>query len=208
MTPRFAWTLVAALAAGWLAALSTSPGTSQDAAPAAAPAIRTVVLSQCFERDRWTAVADAERQYKEFLEGLNRSIEEEKGRVEGLMKELERMDPKSVEYEVRKAEIETASAKLNEQQKQARETAVARYGDVQRSLYKKIRREIEALAAADGYDFVLMAGEPDLDAESPLAVGQQISRRPVLFCHERFDVTAAVLARLNERYPKYEEEPK
>jgi hypothetical protein len=53
-----------------------------------------------------------------------------------------------------------------------------------------------------------MAGDASLETGAMAPVARQISIRQVLYHHERFDITKAVLERLNARYPEFEPESK
>ena len=75
----------------------------------------------------------------------------------------------------------------------------ARVADVEARIYADVRRVVAALARRLGLDLVLRADDVRLPEEDPQAnSGERIAAREVLYNREALDLTAQVLARLNQ----------
>jgi Skp family chaperone for outer membrane proteins len=195
--PLTVWVIVIGLAAG-LVFLSSS--LAERAAPAAAPPARVAVcdIQEIFAN--YARARDLLAQLNDKRQALAAEDEQRGKAIDALGVELAGLKPGSKEYEARLAEADrlrvdrTVSA-------QFKEAALRReHRRLTLEMYEEIAKVIAAVAGERGFNLVLYRDADPVDTDETLELLAQIRNRKVLYNDANLDITADVLARLNESY--------
>jgi Skp family chaperone for outer membrane proteins len=177
---------------------------AQRAVAPAAPVVASVRIDELFEGLRQRAEAKIE------IDSMQREIEAENQRRQEELARLEQELEDAV-AEATQRELTDRIALKQLQTKFWQQEAVTML-EVEKALqlqnlYKEIRRAIDALAAAEGYDMVIIDDQSDelpydREAQVPpqVQILQQIANRDVLYLNPALDITGDLIERMNNAY--------
>ncbi|HZN62287.1 MAG TPA: OmpH family outer membrane protein [Planctomycetota bacterium] len=195
--------LVAAFA---VAAFALAGGArAQDGAPAKALKIAVLNMSDCIEAARNDHAKDLETRFNQ----INRETQEEMAKIrkkadelKAQVKGLEESGPGSDLYMKKAAEwnLEEARYKIATEMRQLQLRVSSESFRTQ--LYSDARKMTTLLAQEQKIDLVLRTDEGAFEAETTEFARTKNALRSVLYNEPSMDITAAVLARLNEDYKK------
>jgi Skp family chaperone for outer membrane proteins len=174
----------------------------RQAAPAA-PRIGVVDVRACFEKDRYSRMAESLLELGKQRDLLQKEADELQKRIAGLTEQMNAASPKGDLY-VDKLRLRThAEYDLKLLQEVVRRKMRDRLTDLETRVYAELRRVIAQIARAQGIDLVLRVDEPRLQEEDPEAAAvQRNASRQVLYHADALDLTPQVLARLNADWAK------
>lgn len=177
-----------------------SGGALKASAPARALKIGVVDLKQCFDREKYDRIGNAEREYKAYYTTLQDKLDAVKLKVKHKQEELPLAEGKKnlrqnilTELYMLNYELEM-TAKMNEHQ------ALARYQQIQMDIYNGIREVVDDYGKENGFDLILKTDEPQLAENSIESVSKRINHRPVLYSNPDLDITKQILDRLQAVY--------
>lgn len=177
---------------------------AQRAVAPAAPVVASVRIDELFDGLRQRADAKIE------IDRMQSDVEAENQRRQSELVQLEQELEDAV-AEAKQRELADRIALKQLQMKFWQQEAVTML-EVEKALqlqnlYKKIREAIAALAAAEGYDMVIINDEADelpydREAQVPpqVQILQQIAGRDVLYLNPALDITGDLIERMNNAY--------
>lgn len=163
--------------------------------------VATVDLSKVY--DGWTKV-------KDFTDGLEAQKKEQEAELQKMEKEIKEkvtirdtpgINPKlkmgaQLEIVQLQAKADYMMKMWNEQVKRLLDEGIAKYFD-------EIQAEVAAYSKENGLTLVFKTESGKLgESQDPSRSDEKIARRMLLYWAEEFDITADVLARLEEKYKK------
>lgn len=154
-------------------------------------------VSEKYERTK-----DLESHFDNVRKTLQQQRDELKQKAERMAKSLnEEFKPGTDEYRNRRKELAMLEAQLQYFVDSEGKQIEAELAESLRSIFGDIQTVIRAIAEEKGLDIVLVAdamppGAPDTTQQ----IRQQIILQKVLYANARVDITADVVARLNEKY--------
>lgn len=78
-----------------------------------------------------------------------------------------------------------------------------RLGEQTSEFYNEIRKKVEEISKAEGYDLVFKIDAPEVEGDTKESiVTQRINHRPLLYAREGMDFTEKVVKLLNEEYAR------
>lgn len=169
-------------------------------APAVEPArIATIDLEKAYNSiDRFAA---AQAKLKLSAEELDKKVKSAESVVKDLESELESFQPGSESHSATIQKAQIAVGELKAMQDFARAKVEFERARVLRDTYLAIRDASRKLAERDGYDYILLDDSlPEMDPKNAAQTMQQISARRFIFATPKSDVTAALVALMNEEW--------
>ncbi|MHC4403817.1 MAG: signal peptide peptidase SppA [Planctomycetota bacterium] len=109
--------------------------------------------------------------------------------------------PQSAEYQQLQRELAKRNADVQVQIQLQRKEFISREAVVYHTFYEEIIEEVEQYAEAKGFDAVIRLDGTQADPKRPEEILRRINR-PVVWFHDRVDITPAILDRLNQRMKK------
>lgn len=166
-----------------------------------APA-RVAVVSIPAISEKYQKTADLEARFDVIRRRLSQDRDARKDKIERLKRSLqEELKPGTEEYSQRRKELAMEEAEMQWFVESEGQKVDHGLGDSLREIYQDIQASVREVAEEKGYDIVLASDQlPDAPADSAQQVRQQILLQKVIYWNPRVDLTADVVAKLNERY--------
>jgi len=185
----------------FLAGSAVLAGGGEQAAPAGMR-VGVVNVRICFEKDKYSRMAEALEDLGKFRDDLDRQAKELQAKLAGLSEQIQIAAPKGDLY-VEKFRLRAhAEYDLKLLQEVARRKIRDRVSDLETRVYADLRRVVAQVARSENLDLVLRVDEPRLQEEDPDGNAIQRIAREVLFHRDAMDVTGLVLAGLNADWAK------
>jgi Skp family chaperone for outer membrane proteins len=134
--------------------------------------------------------------------GFDTQLEELRGRIESLQADLENFEQGGEDWLQINDTVQSTISEYRAIEQYAQLKIEAERSKAMKSVYETIKSEIASFAAAQTppIDFVLIDDTiPDLEPSTADAMLKQISARRMVYATTQFDITEAVLARMNGR---------
>lgn len=177
-----------------------SGGALKASAPARAMKIGVVDLKQCFDREKYDRIGDAEVEYRAFYMTLQDELDSLKRKVKEKQGELELAKGQQSLYQSLLTELYMANAKAEMTAKINERRALAKYQQIQMDIYNVIRGVVDDYGRQNSFDLILKIDEPQLAENSIESVSKRINHRPVLYSNPDLDITKQILDRLQAVY--------
>ncbi|HEY3227195.1 MAG TPA: OmpH family outer membrane protein [Planctomycetota bacterium] len=200
---RFVWAAAAAVA---VAALAPAGGVrAQDPPAARALKVGVVNLGDCFDPAKYDYARDLEADFNAVRKNLDEELVRIRKGLEERTKTLDALSDKTSTLYVQKyTEIKVEEAHYDIVQKMRTNRLLnARYSG-RNLMYAEVRKATASVAQEQKLDLVFRADESSVDDEKG-DESQSLQKnmlRSVLYCDPSLDITAKVLARLNDDYRK------
>jgi Skp family chaperone for outer membrane proteins len=180
----------------WVATRATA--SSPMAAPPAAPVVATIDMEEIIKglkerEDKEKALSAKQKEYQDKLNQLTEDAKSEKSKIENMTDTPEKITAaKNLREKLIRAEFE----------KQYAERLLGELkGEMMRELYVKISEATKQLAKQNGYQLVLSSDQNvPVGSGDPDAVLRAIALRRVMYADPALDITADVVAYLNNQY--------
>jgi Skp family chaperone for outer membrane proteins len=178
------------------------------AAPAPQPAplkVGTVDLKKCFDKQKYEYVKDVGVELEKFKAGLDAEEAAITAKMAALIEQMRGIPDRNSQLFMDKQKdykLEEVRKELAQRMNRVRFTD--RYAEQTTKIYNEIRHVVSIVGQEEGLDLVFRIEEPQLedDTSNPETVSQRINHRVVLYGGDRLDITAKVIARLNQEYQK------
>jgi Skp family chaperone for outer membrane proteins len=200
-----------------LAAIIGTPGASAadtDAAKTPAPAaeappprvlkIGYVDLSRLW--DEYRRRRDFDNDYKALrleLANQDRTRTEEIARYNSQIEKLALGTPERLELEEK---VKTAEKEAEQFRRKATDELNARFVVMLNRLFGDVLREVDAIAKEGDYDLIIKDQTPDPNVNTRTDAIFQLGQRVVLYARPEYDLTGAVIKRLNDKYAAEQKE--
>jgi Skp family chaperone for outer membrane proteins len=183
--------------AGGLAVVGRVGAAEQDAAPASR--IGVVNIRACFDKTRYTRMAEMAEDLIKLRTELSREGQGLQKRIQDLNEQMDAVKNTTELFLEKFRQRGHAEYDLKLLQEVSKRKIGARVADVETRIDADVRRVVAALARQLGLDLVLRADDVRLPEEDPQAnTGERIAAREVLYNREALDLTAQVLVRINQ----------
>ena len=193
-------------ASGARAADETKTPASDAAAPAArALKIGYVDLSRVWNEYRRRG--DFDNDFKALrldLANQDRTRTDEIARYNAQIEKLAMGTPERLELEEK---AKTAVKEAEEFRRNATEQLNQKFISMLNRLFAEVIKEVEALAKEGNYDLIIKDQTPDPNVNNRTDAVLQLGQRVVLYAKPEYDLTGAVIKRLNDKYAA-EQKPK
>jgi Skp family chaperone for outer membrane proteins len=133
---------------------------------------------------------------------FDKQLEELRGRIESLQADLENFEQGGEDWLRINDTVQSTISEYRAVEQYAQLKIEAERSKAMKSVYEAIKSEITSFAAAQTppIDFVLIDDTvPELEPSTADAMLKQISARRMVYATKQFDITDAVLARMNGR---------
>jgi Skp family chaperone for outer membrane proteins len=181
------------------AADATKPPANDAAAPAAhASKIGYVDISRVWSEYRRRG--DFDNDYKALrldLANLDRTRTDEIARYNREIEKLAMGTPERLELEEKR---KTAVSETEEFRRKGAEELNAKFISMLNLLFGEVLKEIEAVAKDGDYDLIIKDQTPDPNVSDRADAILQLGQRVVLYARPEYDLTSAVIKRLNDKY--------
>jgi len=153
--------------------------------------------------DKLLEKAAADTELANMKKKASEELTTQQAEIETLQKKLESFNEGTKEYTERQEEMLRKALAL----KNARDYAEAKYQKETfvrtKGLYKKINDSVADYAKQNGIGLVLIADNAEMDkVQNPEMLQALVSTRKVLFYDTSYDITTAVLTKMNTDYAK------
>jgi len=168
------------------------------------PALKVGVVNvrSCFEKDKYTRMAEALEDLGKLRDELDAQGKALQAKLAGLNEQIQAASPKGDLY-VDKVRLRAhAEYDLKLLQEVARRKIRDRVADLETRIYSDLRRVVAQVARTQNLDLVLRVDESRLLEEDAEGSAAQRIAREVLFHRDALDVTAQVVAALNADWAK------
>jgi len=150
----------------FLAGSAVLAGGGEQAAPAGMR-VGVVNVRICFEKDKYSRMAEALEDLGKFRDDLDRQAKELQAKLAGLSEQIQIAAPKGDLY-VEKFRLRAhAEYDLKLLQEVARRKIRDRVSDLETRVYADLRRVVAQVARSENLDLVLRVDEPRLQEEDP-----------------------------------------
>jgi len=164
--------------------------------------VGVVNVRSCFEKDKYSRMAEALDDIGKLRDELDGQAKELQKKIAGLAEQMQAASPKGDLY-VDKVRLRAhAEYDLKLLQEVARRKLRERLSDLESRVYADLRRVVSQIARTQTLDLVLRVDESRLMEEDAEGNAVQRTAREVLFHRDAMDVTAQVLAGLNADWAK------
>lgn len=189
-------TLLIAGIYSYSAAQSTQGSSTQPAATRVAVCDIVEVFNNYAKADELSLQLETRRQK------IQKDSEERTRQIEDLKAEIGALKPGSPQYTDRTEQLWRLQAE--QEASQNAESAVIGnwHHEATKQMYDEIIDVVGQVAHQKGYDMVLFHSTEEVKSDTTPELLAQISRRTVLYSAEDLDVTADVIAQLNDEYHK------
>lgn len=173
---------------------------AQTAGPATAAEARVAVCDIQEVFNEYVRAKDLATQLRDKRQAMVGEDEQRGQAIDALQVELDGLKPGSAEHETRRAEadrlrIDRAAAM------QYNEMALRReHCQLTIEMYAEVNKALAAVAQEKGFNLVLYRDGNLVETDQPLDLMAQVANRKLLYSDDSLDITADVLARLNESY--------
>jgi len=168
--------------------------------PTRPPIVATVDLERLF--NNLDLRQSGEDRVAEIGATFDRQLEELRGRIESLQADLENFEQGGDDWLRINDTVQSTISEYRAIEQYAQLKIEAERSKTMKSVYETIKTEIASFAAAQTppIDFVLIDDTvPELEPSTADAMLKQISARRMVYATRQFDITEAVLARMNGR---------
>jgi Skp family chaperone for outer membrane proteins len=168
------------------------------AAPSAPLKIGYVDFSRVWNEYRRRA--DFDNEYKTLRQELanqDRMRAEEIARYNSQIEKLAMGTPERLDLEEK---VKTAAKEEEEFRRKGVEELNAKFISMLNALVAEVLQEIAAIAREGNYDFIIKDQTPDPNVTSRTDAVLQLGERVVLYAKPEYDLTSAVIQRLNDKY--------
>lgn len=199
MTSRPRRTL--ALAVTGLASLAVLAGSARAilaGVPTRAPIVATLDLQRTFNSVDLLKAEEA--RVEKVGAGFDAQLDELRGRIESLQADLENFEQGGDDWMRMNREVESTISEYRAIEQYARLKIEAERSKTMRTVYETIKSEAASFAKAQNppIDYILMDDTiPSLEPSTAEAMQKQISGRRMIYSTSEFDITDALIARIN-----------
>jgi len=168
--------------------------------PTRPPIVATVDLERLF--NNLDLRQSGEDRVAEIGAKFDEQLEELRGRIESLQADLENFEQGGDDWLRINDTVQSTISEYRAIEQYAQLKIEAERSKTMKSVYETIKTEIASFAAAQTppIDFVLIDDTvPELEPSTADAMLKQISARRMVYATRQFDITEAVLARMNGR---------
>jgi Skp family chaperone for outer membrane proteins len=186
-------------APGALAADAAKPAASDAAAPAA-PALKIGYVDFARVWNEYRRSGDFDNEYKALrleLGNQDRTRAEEIARYNAQIEKLAMGTPDRLELEEK---VKAALKEEEEFRRKCVEDLNVRFISMLNQQVAEVLREIAAIAKEGNYDLIIKDQTPDPNVNSRGEALLQLGQRVVLYAKPEYDLTSAVIKRLNDKY--------
>jgi Skp family chaperone for outer membrane proteins len=186
-------------APGALAADAGKPAAS-DAAGPAAPALKIGYVDFARVWNEYRRSGDFDNEYKALrleLGNQDRTRAEEIARYNAQIEKLAMGTPDRLELEEK---VKAALKEEEEFRRKCVEDLNVRFISMLNQQVAEVLREIAAIAKEGNYDLIIKDQTPDPNVNSRGEALLQLGQRVVLYAKPEYDLTSAVIKRLNDKY--------
>jgi len=197
---RIASLTVLLLALSALILIRQSNSLAQDVNPGAFR-IGFVNFNEVFHKYEKTLVV--EEQLKEYQAGLNRELKEMQKQGREITEQLRTLKEGSVEYINKEKKLRHLETDVDSFMKEGERAVEEFYLHNMEQIYIDIREVVEGYGKENQYTLVLKVENMDIESmhsNTFVSLNQKIQARPILYYRKDFDITQAVLDKLNEEY--------
>lgn len=161
--------------------------------------VATVDLERLFENLNERAAEDARLQA--MATNIEQEAEKRRNKIRGLDEELKIHPAGSEKAQQIQDELAMESIQYQAWIEFQRQSLEREKGLVMMKIYRSIKRSVQEMSEANGYDIVLLNDSlKDLQRGPEQGVVQQISARRMLYTNPTLDITNALLARMNNAF--------
>ncbi len=199
MTSRSRRTL--ALAATGVASIIMLAGAARAifaGIPTRAPIVATLDLQRTF--NSVDLLKSEESRVEKIGAGFDAQLDELRGSIESLQADLENFEQGGEDWMRMNREVESTVSEYRAIEQYARLKIEAERAKTMRTVYETIKAEAASFAKAQDppIDYILMDDTiPSLEPSSAEAMQKQISGRRMIYSTTEFDITDALIARIN-----------
>jgi len=151
---------------------------------------------------------DMNAELRQFNDKRGARLKELGERARDLTEKAKLLNPETEEAKKTAKSLEEAKSEFRSYRDTTDEHLHKKLFDFTRAIYNKIRDEVQAYAREGGYDLILRTRDPeigDVDETLPyrtryLELNRRIEAQTVFFHRSSFDLTDAIIKRLNEKY--------
>jgi len=183
------------------AAIAGVEGGSEAPAPSPAAGLRLALVDVDRVLDQSEQWADFQEEHRLLQEKRRRTLDKLRARIRILRSEYENLPPETEERAAKKAEIEQALGDYDKTRQGFESQLADQRTRALRNMFNRINEVVRAYAEEKELDLVLKRQDLRVSADKPVEMGVLLATADVLYARSSFDITVAIVQRLNESYP-------
>ncbi len=171
-----------------------------DAAPPAAHALKIGYVDISRVWNEYRRRADFDNEYKDLrLEAAkqDRVHTDEIARYNAQIEKLAMGTPERLDLEEK---AKTAAQQADEFRRKAADDLNSKFVSMLNALFGEVLQEVTAIAQEGDYDLIIKDQTPDPKVNNRTDAVLQLGQRVVLYAKPEYDLTSAVIQRLNDKY--------
>lgn len=173
---------------------------AQTAGPTTGPEVRVAVCDMQEVFNEYARAKDLAAQLRDKRQALAAEDDQRGQAIDALQVELGGLKPGSAEYEARRAEADRLRIDRATAMQFAELSLRREHCQLTIEMYGEISKVLADVAREKGFNLVLYRDGNLVETDQPLELMAQIANRKLLYSDDSLDITADVLARLNESY--------
>lgn len=180
-------------------AMSLTNTVAQTASPKVGPSSVAVCnIMEIFTK--YTRAADLMKDLEKKQQAIQAENEKRTKAIEAKQQELASYKPGKPEYKRVQEQIKRMAIELQVWRRMQENSLLEEHLNLTKEMYEEVRKAVASVAKYNGVDIVLQIEPADIDAQNATEMVNLISRRKVVYCTDRLDLTPSVLQYLNMAY--------